>query len=392
MIDEAALRKIMTDLESDRIERTSSYKDTDKLGEAICAFSNDLPNHKQPGYFLIGVNDDGSLSGISVDDELLKKVGGIRSEGNVLPIPTIHVTRVQPEGGDVAVIEVQPSPHPPVRYKGRTWIRVGPRKAIATEAEERSLSEKRVSHALSFDNRPCLDSSIEDLSLDLFFVYRNSAIAPEIVKENHRPIEQQLSSLRLFHQSSGSATNAGIILLGKNPLFFLPGAYIQFLKVAGCRLGDDIVEDSQVSGDLQTVLRRLDDLVNLQIVRFPFRTSPLTEGMSASYPEIAVRELLLNAVLHRNYESSAPIRFYWFEDRIEIQSPGGLYGEATKANFPQANSYRNPVVAEIMRELGYVNRYGRGVYRAQQALSKNGNREAEFEFTDEYVLVKIFRS
>ena len=73
------------------------------------------------------------------------------------------------------------------------------------------------------------------------------------------------------------------------------------------------------------------------------------------YPEWALRELLTNAVMHRNYDSNAPIRFYAFSDHIEIQNPGGLYGEATPENFPTRNDYRNPVIAEAMKSLGFVN-------------------------------------
>ena len=107
------------------------------------------------------------------------------------------------------------------------------------------------------------------------------------------------------------------------------------------------------------------------------------------YPPIAVRELLLNAVMHRSYESTAPVRFYWYDDRIEIQSPGGLYGMASPENFPRQTAYRNPVLAEAMATLGYVNRFGRGVFRAQDALRRNGNPEAKFHFEPSFVLVTI---
>jgi ATP-dependent DNA helicase RecG len=98
----------------------------------------------------------------------------------------------------------------------------------------------------------------------------------------------------------------------------------------------------------------------------------------------------MNAVMHRWYEgSTAPIRYYWFSDHIEIQSPGGLFGEATPQNFPNQNAYRNPVIAEAMKTLGFVNRFGRGVIRAQSALAENGNPAAEFNFQSTYILVTM---
>ena len=76
MISNEELESLLKDLESDRVERTVSTKHTDKYSKAICAFSNDLPNHQLPGYLLIGVNDDGSLNGLQATDEMLRFPGG----------------------------------------------------------------------------------------------------------------------------------------------------------------------------------------------------------------------------------------------------------------------------------------------------------------------------
>ena len=168
MVTKDELRALMEDLESDRIERTTSFRE-DKLGPVVCAFANDLANHKKPGYVLLGVNDKGGIEGMTISDEELQKIGNIRSNGNVLPQPYLIVSDVfkLPEG-DVVIVEVHPSDYPPVRYKGRCYIRVGPRKDTASAQEERVLIEKRVSTAKTFDERICPGSSIDDLSLDAF--------------------------------------------------------------------------------------------------------------------------------------------------------------------------------------------------------------------------------
>lgn len=119
--------------------------------------------------------------------------------------------------------------------------------------------------------------------------------------------------------------------------------------------------------------------------------SPLREQVFADYPEGAIREIAVNAVVHRNYDSNTPIRFYSFSDRIEIQSPGGLHGEVTAQNYMTHNSYRNPIVAESMKALGYVNRFGYGIQRAQKLLAVNGNPPAEFTFSPQSVLVTVRR-
>ncbi|NWF85917.1 MAG: putative DNA binding domain-containing protein [Bryobacteraceae bacterium] len=390
MIQEDELRRLLAEGESDRIERTASTRDTDKFSEAVTAFANDLPDHRLPGYLVIGVNDDGTPSGLTVTDQFLQSLGGLRSDGNIQPLPTLNVGKFILPDGEVAVVEVMPSDLPPVRYKGRTFIRVGPRKGVATQQEERILTEKRIAQARTFDALPCVGSSLGDLAEDLFLnTYLSQAVAPEVIAENNRDLASQLGSLRFFDVSRQCPTHAGILLFGKNPLQWLPGAYIQFLRLDGEALTSDVRQEKCLSGDLLTVLRELESLIDLHLEARPAPQSTLRERQAANYPRVALRELLMNAVLHRSYESNTPIRFYWFSDRVEIQSPGGLYGEASPENFPNQNSYRNPVLAEAMKALGFVNKFGRGVLRAQEALRMNGSEPAKFVFDAHYVLAQI---
>lgn len=391
MLTEEQLLGIMADLEADNIERTESVNNTDKFCQAICSFANDLPNHRRPGYLLVGVRDNGKLSGLTVTDELLKNLSSIRSDGNVLPQPYMSVGKIALEGGEVAVVEVNPSDLPPVRYKGRVHIRVGPRKGIANEQEERVLTERRVALARSFDARPCVEATLDEIALGQFDAYRREALDAETILANHRSIELQLASLRLYDPDRACPTYAGLLLFGKNPRFFLPGAYVQYLRLPGTDLTDLPDDQAEISGDLHSVLRELEGRLKLLIQTTMRAVSGLEERLLPDYPEWALRELLMNAVMHRNYDSNSPIRFYAFSDHLEIQSPGGLYGEATPENFPTRNSYRNPVVAEAMKSLGFVNRFGYGVQRAQALLEQNGNPPAQFEFDEHSVLVKVFR-
>ncbi len=380
MLSEEELLTELTNLESDRIERTVSYKE-DKIAPAVCAFSNDFPNHKQSGYIFLGVKDDGSIAGMTIDDKILQGLGGVRSNGNVLPQPAMIISPVYKFAeGDVVVIEVLPSPHPPIRYNGKVWIRVGPRKAIANEAEEQILTEKRTATAKTFDAKPCFGSALSDLNVDIFRSYLRHAIDEEILAENHRDIQQQLASLRLYDGVYNCPTNAGILLIGKNPLFFLPGAYVQYVRFSGKEMTAPVKSEKRFHGDLYTVLKGLNDFIkNVIIEQRPIKTDSMQEYAARNYPFWALRELVMNAVMHRNYESNAPTYCYEFSDRIEITNPGGLYGEVRPENFPNASDYRNPVIAEAMKHLGYVNRFNIGIRQAQSELRKNGNRPAEFD-------------
>ena len=128
--------------------------------------------------------------------------------------------------------------------------------------------------------------------------------------------------------------------------------YIQFLRLEGDNLATDVIDEQQFSGDLINMLRTLDQFLGVQIRKEPQTVSVLREEVVAEYPLPAIREFLMNAVMHRDYRSNAPIRFYLFSDHIEIQNPGGLYGSARPENFPNQNDYRNPVIAEALKVLG----------------------------------------
>ena len=121
----------------------------------------------------------------------------------------------------------------------------------------------------------------------------------------------------------------------------------------------------------------------------PVPRSAIEESIVSDYPKVCLRELLMNAILHRSYEAPAPVRFYQYADRIEIQNPGPLYGSARPENFPTQTSYRNPILAEALRTLGAINRFGRGVERAKAALYKNGSPPPSFTFGDVFFSVTL---
>ena len=393
MLTADQLRVLIADRESDRVELTISTKNTDKFGEAICAFANDFPNHRQPGHLIVGVGDDGTVGGLTVNDPLLRRLGELRSNVNIEPLPVMTVQKYALPEGEVAVIEVLPSDLPPVRYKGRVWIRVGPSRRGANRQEERILIEKRTALQRTFDVRPCHGCTIDDLVPDLFRIsYLPAAVDRAVIAENNRGDREQMASLRFYDLAADCPTHAGALLFARDPLRWLAGAWIQFVRWGGTTMADDPVGERRFSGDLITVLREVEAFVSLPAQARPVTESALRERTETDYPPLAIRELLLNAIMHRSYESNAPVRFYWYEDRIEIQNPGGLYGMASPENFPRQTDYRNPVMAEALATLGYVNAFGRGVIRAQDALRRNGNPEAKFTFEPSHVLATIRRA
>lgn len=392
-VKKADLEQMLGDVESDRVERTTSLTDFEKYSEAICAFANDMPNSGQPGYLFIGATPEGLASGAVIDDQLLQRLAGIRSEGQIQPLPVMNVEKWPMGGGEIAVVEVFPADTPPVRYRGRTCIRVGPRRAIATSAEERILSERRIDRSRTWDARSCSDATLADLALDLFtLTYRPNAVSFDTIEENDRPIELQLASLRLYDLRTRHPTNAGVLLLGKDPRTFFPGAYVQYVQYAGESQADDVVQERRIGGDLLDVLRDLDRFALEIAEERPAHQPDLRDQTAFDYPPRAMHELFMNAAIHRNYEgSTSPVLVNQYVDRVEVLNPGGLFGELTPEQFPSGTAYRNPVLAEAAKVLGFVNRFGRGIPIVQSQLARNRSEPAQFDLAPNHFLAVVWR-
>ncbi len=333
-------------------------------------------------------------TGLDITDRLLQTVADIKSDGKIVPPPTLTVEKRILKGVEVAVVTVQPADAPPVRYDGRIWIRLGPRRGIATVQDERLLNERRKYRDLPFDVQPVPSSDLKALDRLLFEQeYLPNAVAPDILATNERSYEQQLASCKMIANAIDPIpTVLGLLVLGKAPRDWLPGAYVQFLRIQGTQLSDPITDDLVIDGALGQIIRRLDEKVDAHNTVAVDLTSQATETRSTPYPRVALQQLARNALLHRAYEgSNAPVRLYWFEDRIEIHNPGGPYGAVTAENFgqPGVTDYRNPHLAEAMKVLGFVQRFGVGIATAQRELQKNGNPPVQFEVQPSAVLAIV---
>lgn len=369
--------------EGEQLEMSRAFDKADKIGQAICAFANDFPDSGEAGVMLLGVDDNGAISGLRITDRQLASLGGLKSDGNLFPPPSMSVEKISLPEGDVVVLKVFPSRYPPIKYNGQVWIRTGPRKMLAGEEDVHLLTERRLRYGLRGEELPCDRARAEDLDLDLFTGhYLPKALDAQLIETDDRSVLEKLAALRFYNLERDCPTNLGVLLFARHPGLFIPSAYIQYVKFAGRDNAADILQENVFRGPLVRVVQDLDVFVRTgPAASRPVRVSALREEPFAQYPSWALRELVLNAIIHRDYFlGHAPIKFYEYEhDRIEISNPGGLFGRANPENFPFVNDYRNPLLAEAMKILGFVNKYNRGIAKVNQELAHNGNPAARFD-------------
>jgi ATP-dependent DNA helicase RecG len=279
---------------------------------------------------------------------------GFGRDGQISPLPNIHVRKLALDGCSMVVVEVTPSDSPPVRFKGRICVRFGPSRAFATPEQERRLIERQRRAVVPFDQQPVAGATLKDLNLLIFqSEYLPAAIAPDVLEENGREVVDQHRALKLL-SPDGVPTTAGILVLGRDPRNWLPGAYIQFVRYAGVEVTDTIRDQKEIDGSLSDLLRRLDEVLEANVARRTDLSGGST-NVRPDYPILALQELARNAVIHRAYDgTNAPVRLTWFDDRVEITNPGGPFGAVSIANFgrPEATDYRNPFLASAAKDLG----------------------------------------
>ena len=215
---DADLEGLLSDLESDLVERKEIFGGSapTTVREAVCALGNDLPDYRRGGVVFIGARDDGSPTRLTITDDLLLLLADIKTDGNIVPPPTLTVSKRTLHGIELAVIIAEPSDSPPVRYRGRIHIRIGPRRGIASAQDERILSEKRRYRDHPFDLHPIRSANIGDLDRRLFEdSYLPAAVARDALDANDRTYEERLAAIQQLVRNAVmhrvyEATNAPI--------------------------------------------------------------------------------------------------------------------------------------------------------------------------------------
>lgn len=387
------LASLLGTQETATLEFKREAKDRNAIRKAICALANDLAQ-RGGGDLLIGVDKHGRpVDGLDTSDEALLTFTSIRDEGRILDRPSMVVSVEPYHGAPVIRIRVNASHTPPVRFDNIVYVRPGPSTRTASSNDEKVLSERRRSYDVPFDVRPIVGGTLDELDLDLFRSgYLRQAVDVSVLEENHRSTEQQLASLRLADLQN-HPTILGLLLVGVDPTSRIPGAYVQFVRYEGTDVGGAVLDEQELRLNVIDVAERLETVLKGHLRTRLVEVSGFREESRPNYPIEALREVCMNALMHRNYESSnAPVRVAWFDDRVEVTNPGGPFGQVRADNFDRVNDYRNPSLAAAMKSLGYVNQFGRGIGRIRVSLARNGNPPPEFVVDDASWTVLVRRA
>ncbi len=353
--------------------------------QTVCAFLNGLG-----GMVLFGVRPDGGAEGQHVTEQTLREIA--QALDRFEPPVNIPVERLSTGAGRaVLVLRVEgTSDSIPFTYEGRPYERVGSTtRKMSQEQYEKLLLDR--SHALRrWENQPAVDVQIKDLDREEILRTRELAIQQRrISAETSRNIGDILDRLGL--RRNGILTQAAQVLYGTKFLSDYPQCLLKMGRFRGTEITGEIVDNRQEHMNAFAMMREgmafLDRTLPLG-ARFPvgriFREDRLP------VPPDALREILLNAVMHRDYSySGGHVAIVVFDDRIEIRSYGRLPSGVTveQLSGPHLSELRNPLIAEAFHRTGAVEIWGRGTNRVIEECKRYGVPPPTFEERQGFLVV-----
>lgn len=401
-MNQTDLLRLIAGGESSRVEFKRDDLKPVKVAEVIAGLLN-----LQGGQVLLGVEDDGEVSGLTRSSGKAEEWIMQIARDHLVPsiIPTWEVTEF--EGGTMVGIVTVPANAPDKPYKckqGAYWVtkvRVGTTTRDATREEEQRLYQQ--SGGLRYGLKPVPGAGVSDLDerrLEDYFVrIRGDVGMPSPGSESWR---RQLCNLELATDTDGEtyATVDGMLLFGQNPGRFLPQCGIRAVCFAGLEPGYATKSDESIKGPLVGLFSDGGELVETGVVERALDFVRRNTGTSAAiedgrriqrrdFPEEAVREVVANALIHRDYSiAGTDVLLSVFDDRIEVQSPGSLPNTVSIEGMRAGVRYaRNQVMMSIMRDYKYVEGPGMGIRQqvipamAQHKGTEPDFLEEEFRFT-----------
>lgn len=377
--------------ESETLELKESF-DTKTL-ETIGAFAN-----TNGGTILVGVRDDGRISGITVGKNTLEEWAQ-KMQSKIQPRFLPSMTKRTYKGHTVVVINVIQSGSP-ISIDGRHFKRVGRTNQLmsAEEYRQRLLA----SGSSSWDNSIEESATIADLdetAIDAFIAGLKKA-GRRTIPAQEKPI-LVLEKLHLVQK--GKPTRAAILLLGKDPKRFYPSAYIKTGRFKSLiTIVDDREFDGSIFQQIDKAMEWFQDRLEKRLIIGQQKSldgQKLTGRMLAAreeiwqYPLAALREAVTNAVCHRNYDSLAATTIRLYDDRLEIWNSGSLPIQLSPEDLlHEHRSYPyNRLIAETFYNLGIIERWGSGTVRIADSLREQNLPPPEFDVSSPDTFKLIMR-
>ncbi|HEX29386.1 TPA: hypothetical protein ENG04_04825 [Candidatus Poribacteria bacterium] len=366
------IKDIVKEGESQRVEFKRSLRLKNDIGKTISALAN-----TDGGIILIGVSDEGEILGVDIGRKSVEDLANWVKENTDPQIyPDIRVHQV--EGKKIIEISVKESGEKPVFFKDRAFQRVGKTNQRISASKIRELAkQERV--RLHWDERICEGATLEDIDEEKvrWYLERREKIR-NVKKPMDMSLEELLVNIGALSKEVMKPTNAGILFFGVNPQRFFINSQLRVAKFKGTEVIHPVIDRIDCRGTLWEMVEMAEEFIrrNIRLLSFRVSTSFQRED-KFEYPLDALREAIINALIHRNYLETADVRVFIFDDRIEVINPGS-FPEGVSPDEP-VHKPVNPILCQFMYDVGFIERYGSGIKMMKRLCRQWGNKEPHYK-------------
>lgn len=353
--------KKYSESESSTVEWKEALPQKHSIYKTVIGFCN-----QNGGKLILGVKDDGSVVGLpqnQVEEFLETLERDIYQACSPPIIPRVFAKRI--EDKSIVIVEVSSGMNKPYYLTAEgleqgTYVRVGSHtvKANATMIEELRWQAK----GLHFETMMHYQTSRKDLDDKKIHAFLNSRRNQSKGKKSSKESDAILQAYHFLGQEHAKcpATNAGLLLFGKRPQHYFSEAMIICTHFRGTS-GRDVVATIDCEG---TLFEQFESAFTFLLSRLSrsFIIKGAKREEALEIPQEAIREALLNALVHRNYHQVSPMRVSIYDDRVEILSPGTFPGPLDATGMKEGLTFlRNPLICRVFREAGYIEKMGTGL-------------------------------
>ncbi len=350
------IKQLIEKGESKILEFKESLSLKSEIGESVSAFSN-----TNNGTILVGVSDEREIRGVEIGKRTIENLANfIKQNTDNFVYPDISIEKVDEK--HIIIIKVNKSDEKPVFFRDKTYKRVGKSNHKLSASEIRKLA-KESGEKVYWDGQVCDGAGLGDIDEEAVNKFRElyEYINKTKIKSSNKELLKSLKCAKEINREV-QITNSGILLFGKKSNDFLPMSYITIARYPEKEREQTYSDIKNFHGNLFEIV----DSANEYIKQYVQEVSRVVEGQLArevipQYSYYAIRELITNAVVHKDYSlwgSRVIIRI--FKDRIEFNSPGSLPTDVTPKNIVDAQFSRNSTIAEVFNKVQYIEKLGEG--------------------------------
>lgn len=380
------LKDLLKEGESETIEFKPSLSQMDKITQSISAFSN-----TKGGTVVIGVSDKGEILGVDIGKNTIESLANqIKQNTDPMAYPSIHVEDC--DNKQIVVIEVVEGKQKPVLAYGRAFMRVG--KSNQKLGFERIRNLAIETSKVHWDERICEDASLDDLDEEkIRWFLKGAKHSRGLDIDDNSPVEEALLRLKLL--KSGKPTNGAVLLFARDLQQKFIQSEVKCIRFKGTGVTGEMIDLRTVGGDVFEQLIATEKFVFNNIALSAWiEDGKIQRQERWEYPPKAIREVLANAISHRDYEISSKVQVRIFDDRMEFWNPGRLPEGWDVETLKKAHESipRNPSIAKQFFWVKYIEEVGTGTNKIVEWCIDWGLPEPEFELKETSFVVTFRKS